>query len=142
MDSLEMLQAAVPSGASPFEGMGGDKLPLLRAIAGLLWQRFKESWRLEDLDMSIQYQYRVLQRTPEDHPDWAEWHDILGASYQYRYKHLGQLEDAEKAAELHQKAALLTSNGHPDKPGRLNNLGTSYQSLFERLGRLDELHTS
>ncbi|KAG8727403.1 hypothetical protein FRC10_006134, partial [Ceratobasidium sp. 414] len=142
MDSLETLQAAVPSGASPFEGMNGHKLPLLHAAAGLLWQRFEESWRLEDLDMSIQYQYRVLQRTPEDDPDWAEWHGILGASYLYRYKHLGQLEDAEKAAELNQRAVLLTPNGHPDKPGRLSNLGTSYQSLFERLGRLDDLHTS
>ncbi|KAG8731781.1 hypothetical protein FRC10_001451, partial [Ceratobasidium sp. 414] len=104
MDSLEMLQAAVPSGVSTFEGMSGDKLPLLRATAGLLWQRFKESWRLEDLDLSIHYQYRVLQLTPEDHPDWAMRHDILGVSYQYRFKQLGQLKDVEKAAEFHQKA--------------------------------------
>ncbi|KAG8730408.1 hypothetical protein FRC10_002733, partial [Ceratobasidium sp. 414] len=142
MDSLEMLQATVPSAASIFGGMGGDKLALLRATAGLLWQKFKESWRLEDLDMSIQYQYRALQQTPENDPDWAKWHDILGASYQYRFKQLGQLEDAGKAAEFHQKAVLLTPDGHPDKPGMLNNLGTSYQSLFQQLGRLDDLYQS
>ncbi|KAG8728444.1 hypothetical protein FRC10_004963, partial [Ceratobasidium sp. 414] len=121
-----MLQAAVPSGASIFGGMGNNKLVLLRATAELLWQKFTESWRLEDLDMSIQYEYRVLQETPGDHPDWAEWLDKLGASYQFRFKQLGQLEDAGKAAEFHQKAVLFTPDGHPDKPGMLNNLGTSY----------------
>ncbi|KAG9074233.1 hypothetical protein FS749_014240, partial [Ceratobasidium sp. UAMH 11750] len=92
--------------------------------------------------MSIAFQYKVLQQTPETDLDGPEWASRLGVSYQYRYQQLGSLEDLGQAVEFQRKAVFLTQDGHPDKPGMLNNLGTSYQSLFEQLGRLDDLHKS
>ncbi|KAG9083603.1 hypothetical protein FRC06_004462, partial [Ceratobasidium sp. 370] len=73
MDDSEILQAAIPSDASFFERMGGCKRTLLCATADLLWKKFEKSHKVEDLDMSIEFQYKVLEQTPENHPDRAEW---------------------------------------------------------------------
>ncbi|KAG9083508.1 hypothetical protein FRC06_004506, partial [Ceratobasidium sp. 370] len=73
MDHSEILQAAVPSDASFFEQLGGRERKLLCATADLLWKKFKESHKVEELDISIEFQLKVLEQTPENHPDRAEW---------------------------------------------------------------------
>ncbi|KAG8732476.1 hypothetical protein FRC10_000892, partial [Ceratobasidium sp. 414] len=142
MEDLEILLEAASSDALGFEGMDGLKQARLHATAGLLWEKFKESRRVEDLDMSIKFESMALEQTVENHPDRPEWLSRLGASYQYRFNQLGHLEDLDKAVVFQEKAVLLTPDGHPDKPARLNNLGVSFQSLFERLGRLEDIHKS
>ncbi|KAG9079134.1 hypothetical protein FRC06_007942, partial [Ceratobasidium sp. 370] len=142
MDQLEILQAAIPSGASFFERMSGLKRTLLCTTAELLWKKFEESHKVEDLDMSIEFEYKVLEQTPENHPDRAEWLGRLGVSHQYRFRRLGYLEDLSKAVEFQEMAVLNATGDDSGRLGYLNNLGASYQSLFERLGRLDDIQKS
>ncbi|KAG9074205.1 hypothetical protein FRC06_010858, partial [Ceratobasidium sp. 370] len=142
MDNSEILQAAAPSDASFFKQMGGHKRTLLCATAELLWEEFKESHKVEDLDMSIEFEYKVLEQTPENHPDRAEWLGRLGVSHQYRFERLGCLEDLSKAVEFQEKAVLDAASDDPGRLGYLNNLGVSYKALFQRLGRLDDIQKS
>ncbi|KAG9075142.1 hypothetical protein FRC06_010249, partial [Ceratobasidium sp. 370] len=113
LNLLEMLQAALPSGASAFEGMCEYGQTLLNVIAGLLWKRFEESRGVEDLDKSIEFEYSALQQTPEHSSDHANWLGRLGVSYQYRYDHLGELKDLGKAVEFNEQAVLHAANDHP-----------------------------
>ncbi|KAG9076428.1 hypothetical protein FRC06_009512, partial [Ceratobasidium sp. 370] len=140
---MERLLAAVEiTEASFFEQLGGQKRTWLFATADWLWKQFDESHKVEDLDVSIEFQFKVLEWTPENHPDRAEWLGRLGLFHQYRFQRLGYLEDLGKAVEFQEMAMLDAASDDPWRLGYLNNLGLSYKSLFQRLGRLDDIQKS
>ncbi|KAI0027000.1 CHAT domain-containing protein, partial [Vararia minispora EC-137] len=94
---------------------------------------------LPDLEDAIAVRRRVVDLTPDSHPDMHACLHNLGISLSNRFTRLGKLSDLEDALVVMHRAVEFTPDGHHDMPVRLNDIGQLLHFRFEQTHDLMDL---
>ena len=105
----------------------------------MVWTRFKQLGKLEDLEEAAVFHREALELRPPGHPLRYSSLESLATSIQTRFEQLGEVKDLETATALHREAVELCPPGHPNRSDSLNNLAGTVRARFEQLGKLEDL---
>ncbi|NYH51398.1 copper(I)-binding protein [Nocardiopsis arvandica] len=83
---------------------------------------------------------RMVEATPDGHPDQAGRLSNLGGALQTRFEHTGAMADLNETVIVGYQAVQATPDGHPDQAGHLSNLGGALQTRFRRTGDTADLN--
>ncbi|MBB4934416.1 hypothetical protein F4561_005236 [Lipingzhangella halophila] len=115
-----LAQAAAPTATRQLKQALGSTDPSLITNTVTVWQR-------------------IVQATPEDHPNRAVYLSNLGTALQTRFERTGALEDLDQAITALRGAVQVIPEDHPDRAASLSNLGNTLRVRFERTGALEDL---
>ena len=118
---------------------GVDRSAYLNDLARALWERYRRSGDLADLNESIEILGDALTHCPPGHPLRAETLDNLAICLQDRYKEHHSSSDLDQAIETHEAALVLRPEGHADRSSSLTNLALCLRDRFKEKGSTDDL---
>jgi hypothetical protein len=134
---------------------GHPQLPgRLQGLAISYSHKYRRTWNLQDLEMSLAYGLVVVDTNPEkdselprshhskEDSDLPGCHHILAVSYRDRYNRTGDLQDLETAIKYGLEAIATSPEGHTDLPGQHHDLAVSYNNRYTRTGNLQDLETA
>ncbi|THG94094.1 hypothetical protein EW026_g7306 [Hermanssonia centrifuga] len=114
-------------------------------LAGVLFLRFNEHGRREDLDEAIQLQRESVSssQTEPDEDDTCGSLALrlshLGTLLALRYTNSGMIVDLEEATEIYAFALALLSNNDERRPGCLRALAMSLHLIFNTKGQIEDI---
>ncbi|KAH8105745.1 CHAT domain-containing protein [Phellopilus nigrolimitatus] len=107
-----------------------------------LFNQFKETGRMEDLEESIVLHRDALELCPPGHPLRSSSFINLGIGLLTRFEQTGRMEDLEESIALLRDALELRPPGHPHRSSSLHNLAIAVQTRFEKSSRPEDLEES
>ncbi|KAJ1305521.1 hypothetical protein OPQ81_000528 [Rhizoctonia solani] len=101
--------------------------------------QFRRSGDPEDLTLSISYQLKALESTPQENENTPNIMCNLGNSYHTRFLRMNDRADIDRSIEFYTQAMGLTPQGHASRPAQLQSLGQSHFSCFREFGEISDI---
>lgn len=111
-------------------------------VASSLWQQFRMTGNLVDLNTAIESLQDILKRMPPNGPPRRTLLGNYGSNLWERFIRLGDMADLALAIQVYGEAIDLTPPNSPDLPGMLGNLANALKERSLRAGNWDDLDES
>lgn len=96
----------------------------------MLSNQYTRTGTAEDLEEAISNAQRVVDMTPEDHPELPALLDNLATLLSTQFDRTKRMEDIEVAIQVAQRALDISADDHPGRAARLTNLATNLQYRY------------
>ncbi|KAF9025209.1 CHAT domain-containing protein [Rhodocollybia butyracea] len=107
-----------------------------------LWNRFRKTGHLENLEESIQLTRDALLLIPAGDPQRVYSLNSLSLGLRDRFGQTGHHEDLDESIQLNEDALLFCPVDHPQRGSWLSNLSAGLGKRFQLTGHLKDLNKS
>lgn len=98
----------------------------------------EETGATSHLNPAIDQFQKILEHTPENHPERFDWHWILGGLYNELYYQTETATHLDRASQHLQECIQRTPDGHPHLRSRIRNTASVYKDKVLEMGRAED----